>query len=52
MEWDFSGRKIWRVGVGFLWQLNEKEKDEQRRLRGENRGTLWGFFLRKMRKLT
>ena len=46
-EWDFSGRKIWRVGVGFLWQLNRKEKDEQGRLREENRGTLWGFFLEK-----
>ena len=43
----FSGRKIWRVGVGFLWQLNRKEKDEQGRLREENRGTLWGFFLEK-----
>ena len=46
-EWDFSRRKIWRVGAGFLWQLNEKEKDEQERLRGDNRGTLWGFFLEK-----
>ena len=53
-EWDFSRRKIWRVGARFLWQLNEKEKDEQGRLRGENQGTLWGFFifLRKMRQLT
>ena len=44
VEWDFSRRKIWRVGARFLWQLNEKEKDEQGRLRGENQGTLWGFL--------
>ena len=34
-------------GCRVFWQLNEKEKDEQERLRGENRGTLWGFFLEK-----
>ena len=44
VEWDFSRRKIWRVGARFLWQLNEKEKDEQGRLRGENQGTLWGYL--------